>query len=309
MYVRSLATAVCAALFLVVSAAAVPDGWTDDFAAAQVEAAAQDKDLLLEFTGSDWCPPCKMLKKEVFDQAAFNEAVPDDFVLVKLDFPNNVPQSDKVIAQNHSLQERYAIQGYPTVILTDAAGKPYAQTGYRPGGAEAYVTHLDEMRARKEARDQAMASAATAEGLDKAKALDQALDAVGPELAAGFYRDVIEQIIALDPEDTAGLKTKYGTMLAAGQLDEQMQEAFALLEQTDFEGGLTKLDEILSGIPVDDEQKQIIITIKGQVYAEMGENGKAVEMLREAIKVDPESQIAPQIQILIDQMKADTSDE
>ena len=47
------------------------EGWSSDFAAAKKEAAASNKDLLVDFTGSDWCGWCIKLDKEVFSQEPF----------------------------------------------------------------------------------------------------------------------------------------------------------------------------------------------------------------------------------------------
>ena len=47
-----------------------------DYAAAKIKAAAEQKPLLLEFTGSDWCPPCMRLNKEVFSQKVFRNLRP-----------------------------------------------------------------------------------------------------------------------------------------------------------------------------------------------------------------------------------------
>jgi len=53
------------------TASAGGEGWTDDLEAAQKTAKAEGKDLLLDFTGSDWCIWCQRLKEEVFDVEAF----------------------------------------------------------------------------------------------------------------------------------------------------------------------------------------------------------------------------------------------
>jgi thioredoxin-related protein len=37
--------------------------WLTDYDAALTQAEKQDKNVLLYFTGSDWCAQCKMLKK------------------------------------------------------------------------------------------------------------------------------------------------------------------------------------------------------------------------------------------------------
>ena len=100
------------------------EGWTADYKAALAQAKKENKSVLLEFTGSDWCPPCKFMAKNVFTKKAFVEAASKKYVLVKLDFP----RADKALAEkNKPLAEKYEIQGYPTIVLTDANGKEFTR--------------------------------------------------------------------------------------------------------------------------------------------------------------------------------------
>lgn len=126
------------------------DGWMTDFEAAQEKAAAEQKPLLLDFTGSDWCGWCIKLDKEVFSQSAFKEYADDNLVLVELDFPRNKPQSDELKAQNKALAEKYEIRGFPTILVLSPEGELIKQTGYQPGGAEAYVQHVKGILASAE---------------------------------------------------------------------------------------------------------------------------------------------------------------
>jgi len=119
--------------------------WLTDYEAALRKAKAEDKPILLDFTGSDWCGWCIKLKKEVFDQPAFKKFAADNLVLVELDFPMRKPQSPSLKAQNRKLQTQFRIEGYPTIVLLDSSGKEIARTGYRSGGAEAYIKHLQEL--------------------------------------------------------------------------------------------------------------------------------------------------------------------
>ncbi len=62
------------------------DGWIhDDFEAAQKQAKAKNKGILIEFTGSDWCRPCQELKKNVLGTPDFVKKVGKYFVLEELD--------------------------------------------------------------------------------------------------------------------------------------------------------------------------------------------------------------------------------
>jgi len=124
--------------------------WITDFEAAKRTAAAEGKDLLINFSGSDWCGWCIKLDEEVFSKPAFIEEAGKSFVFVLLDFPRDKSgQSSAVQAQNKRLADQFQIQGYPTVILAKADGSPYVETGYMEGGPAAYLAHLKELREKR----------------------------------------------------------------------------------------------------------------------------------------------------------------
>jgi len=124
--------------------------WVTDFEAAKQKAAVEGKDLLIDFSGSDWCFWCKKLDGEVFSKPVFIEEAAKQFIFVMLDFPSDKSgQSEELQAQNKRLAEQFGIKGYPTVILAKADGTQYAQTGYQEGGPEAYLAHLKELREKQ----------------------------------------------------------------------------------------------------------------------------------------------------------------
>ena len=119
--------------------------WMTDFKAAKALAEKEKKDLLISFSGSDWCGWCIKLDKEVMEQPEFLEWAKKNVVLLKLDFPRNIPQSGALKQQNETLAQYYGVQGFPTVILARPDGQVIARTGYQHGGAAAYVKHLGEL--------------------------------------------------------------------------------------------------------------------------------------------------------------------
>jgi thioredoxin-related protein len=123
-----------------------------DFAEAQKKAAAEGKDLFINFTGSDWCGWCIRLDKEVFSKPLFIYEAQKRFVFVYVDFPRNQKQSNTLKAQNEKLAQRYEVQGFPTIILAQADGQPYAQTGYEEGGPMAYLEQLAKLQQKKPAK-------------------------------------------------------------------------------------------------------------------------------------------------------------
>ena len=62
--------------------------WETDFNTAKLKAEKSNKPILMLFTGSDWCPPCKLLKKDFFNSSKFI-AKADNFVLLLVDSPKN----------------------------------------------------------------------------------------------------------------------------------------------------------------------------------------------------------------------------
>ena len=129
------------ALCLSVLSLSAADGWLTDLDEGIKVAKAEKKAILVDFTGSDWCGWCIRLKKEVFDQKEF-AAVTKDFVLVELDYPQKKKQSAEVKAKNKAWAEKFAIEGFPTILLMDSNGEPFAQTGYQEGGPVKYLAHL-----------------------------------------------------------------------------------------------------------------------------------------------------------------------
>lgn len=140
-------TAVIAFFAAAAAMHAAPEGWKDDFDAAVKAANDSGKHVLVDFTGSDWCGWCIRLTDEVFSQSAFKEYAGDNLVLVKVDFPRRKEIPESVMARNRELAQEFGVRGFPTIVLLDSDGEEVARTGYRRGGAEAYVKHLKELLA------------------------------------------------------------------------------------------------------------------------------------------------------------------
>jgi len=116
--------------------------WTTDLSKAIESAKAENKAVLVNFTGSDWCKWCFKLSGEVFSQDEFKEYAAENLILVKVDFPRSIPQSNDTKAYNQSLAQKFGVQGYPTIIIINSQGKPVAKTGYQQGGAGNYINHI-----------------------------------------------------------------------------------------------------------------------------------------------------------------------
>ncbi len=116
--------------------------WLTDHTAALQAAKAQNRLMLINFTGSDWCGWCMKLKKEVFDTAEFDQFANSRLVLLEVDFPQEKRQSLSQKQANQALQQKFGVRGYPTLFLVNADGKVLQQLGYMPGGPKAFLGEL-----------------------------------------------------------------------------------------------------------------------------------------------------------------------
>ena len=136
----SLMKALLLCLALGLASLQASDIWSTDYEASIAQAAASKKAILLEFTGSDWCPPCMKQNKDVFEQTAFEDYAKDKLVLVKLDFPRRKEQDPALKERNQKLSTQYGVEGFPTIILLSPEGKELArQVGYGGGGVTGFI--------------------------------------------------------------------------------------------------------------------------------------------------------------------------
>ena len=124
--------------------------WLTDLDEAKKVAMKENKKLLVDFTGSDWCGYCIKLHKEVFDTPEF-EKFAKDYVLVELDFPKRKEQPAAEKAKNQAAQKKYGVNGFPTVIIMNTSGKVLNRAeGYSPdSGPSAYLPQLGAPAAKK----------------------------------------------------------------------------------------------------------------------------------------------------------------
>ena len=105
---RSFLFALAASVFISAPfATAEESGWLTDYKKAQQEAKDNNKFVLLDFTGSDWCGWCKKFDKEVLLQPEFKDFARDNLVVVELDFPRGKPQTPELKKQNRELAQQY----------------------------------------------------------------------------------------------------------------------------------------------------------------------------------------------------------
>ena len=118
--------------------------WLTDLPKAKEQAKNENKLVLMDFTGSDWCGWCKKLDQDTFSKPEFVSYAQKNLVLVQLDYPQNKPQTDELKASNAALAKKYNIEGFPTLIALKPDGTVvWTQVGYLEGGPQALINQLD----------------------------------------------------------------------------------------------------------------------------------------------------------------------
>ncbi|GAA3508437.1 hypothetical protein GCM10022393_19590 [Aquimarina addita] len=104
--------------------------WIDDFEEALKISEENDKPILMYFTGSDWCAPCKMLQEDFFGTEKFKEKT-EELVLVKVDIPRRTDIiSENQLKENKKLLAKYNKQkGFPQIIALNHKGEVLGTQG------------------------------------------------------------------------------------------------------------------------------------------------------------------------------------
>jgi len=260
--------------------------WSEDPKGAIATATKEKKDLLLLFTGSDWCPPCKKLESEVFMDEDFYAEAEGDFVFVKFDFLKNSPLREEVKLKNDEWAKKFGVDSFPTIVLVDPKLKPYAFAGYEEGGAENFLGMLEESRQVRINRDKNMAAADKAKGDERAQLLDKAISEMPRELIDVYYAEVIEEIVKLDEDDELGLRTKWNEAADSEIRKSIMTDVMMVARLDSPQRAVKMIDEILAEVKFTRAQQLAIMQIKLNLVRKMGDPALTDKLLDEMISME-----------------------
>ncbi|MFD2287573.1 redoxin domain-containing protein [Pedobacter petrophilus] len=128
----------------------IPASWIGNFTEAQKQAKASHKQILINFSGSDWCGPCIRLRKEILESESFEQYAAANLLLVRADFPrqkkNQLPKEQ--IKLNESLAEIYNKDGkFPFTVLVDENGKVLKSwDGFPNESPQAFVSEVAKLK-------------------------------------------------------------------------------------------------------------------------------------------------------------------
>ncbi len=120
--------------------------WMTSREQALAKARAENKRVLANFTGSDWCGGCIQMEREVLTRADFAAHATNHLVLLKIDFPRKVRLPEDQARINEELANEYRIEAFPTFLLLAPDGSEQGRiVGSVPGGPRAFIAELQAL--------------------------------------------------------------------------------------------------------------------------------------------------------------------
>lgn len=275
--------------------------WTGDYSAAHRKAVDEKKDLLLVFTGSDWINLCELYDRDILFQPDFTGPILERFVPVRLDFPKDAKMSQQVRARNQMLMRAYRVIAFPTLILTDSEGRPYAINGYQPVTPADYAKVIEAMRQTRVVRDDLFQKAAEAEGVEKAALLAKAIPKLPGSLAGRYYRAELEEIMALDPDNKTGKTQICKKLIADVDYSDRMEK---MKRDVEWSKMIVLTDAYIRDQNLQGSELQQAMFNKVGVYRDQANITEMARTLLAIIKIDETTEQAKKAQKVLDGMRA-----
>ena len=136
-------------LVLLIASLGYAQDWNYNFEDAKALAKEQNKDIVIIFSGSDWCAPCIRLDKNIWQSDAFKKEATEKWILVKANFPRKKANqlSEEQETHNRNLAEKYNVEGsFPLVVLLDKEGKVLGKMGFKNVAPEEYIKMMHALK-------------------------------------------------------------------------------------------------------------------------------------------------------------------
>lgn len=177
--------------------------WLTDLPAACRQAAQENKLVLIDFTGSDWCSACVRLRRTVLDSPAFLEFSSTRFVLMEVDLPRRKSFDQKLLRRNEEIANRYGVGGFPTLMVINPQGE--VMGGFQNGD----VTVAEACKLLEGACEAAslFRKAAAQTGEERARILFRIYQSFPESKSfAGAREKLMQDILAADSTDATGIR-------------------------------------------------------------------------------------------------------
>lgn len=191
--------------------------WETNFEAAAQRAEREGKLLLVVFTGSDWCGACMQMHRSVLDKPEFADGIRPGFIPVYLDYPRKTEQPIELKKQNSELARRYAIQGFPTLLVLTPSGELCG--GF--AGCRTRVQDVLHILGEAQHAARKLKEAATLPPKERLAILADLYRSL-PEALRPSAAALRKEIATLDPQDTAGIAREEAVLAEKERINARM---------------------------------------------------------------------------------------
>jgi thioredoxin-related protein len=308
---------VCAVFLMLSGCASAKSVWLSNYDDAQQLAEKNNKKIFLLFSADETDETSAALRKNVFDAKKFHQVL-KDYVLVNLDFSESrytaldvaedadektaadAEAAQDLLMQDSEVAQKYAVQGLPTAYLLTKEGYVLAVIEIAPEitTPEQVIALLDEKKEQADKISALLSRVGSSSAIDKVFAINDLYEAT--EIP---FRDMLfeffAQIPELDPNNTTGFLGKFTLQLAyhnaidyfsIGDIDAAILEFLAAAENP-----VLKPDE---------KQESLFSVAYFMAQSGYGDFDTVISFLTDALGASPESENAPIIISILDQLKA-----
>ena len=193
--------------------------WMTDLGSACKKADAEQKAVLVEFTGSDWCGWCIKFKRDVLKTPDFEQYIEGKFVPVEIDVPNNAARvgGAQQLEANKRVCREYGVESFPTLMVLTPDGRV---AGGVVGGVElpqvleGLTTALENVQQLKVAD--------TRQGREKLQTLMGVYERLNVDFEPAAQK-LLAEIVAADTEDSMGLREQVRAQQERAALEARMK--------------------------------------------------------------------------------------
>ena len=212
--------------------------WQTNFENAKDASNETGKGILLLFTGSDWCPPCKRLKNEFLSDREVIELIGSNFIPVMIDFPRTFELPEDLKAQNEKLKDEFEIRGYPTVLNCLDDSRPLGDLGFYNGNREESISNIRKMIETQTAYREYRLAKVNGEQVSP-QFLDQLLSNLSEEILGKSWMEEVNQLVS-STQDDSELNLKWQKITSS--IDQKKQASKLQREVFAYMGGRSSKD-------------------------------------------------------------------
>ncbi|MCR5607074.1 MAG: thioredoxin family protein [Treponema sp.] len=292
--------------------------WKTDLEDAKVEAQKEGKDIFLLFSTDDVESECDSLKKEVFYNKKFEEAMLDNFVLLDVfisesDYQKTLSLDDESLSDKERKEaqeikasynkkiaylESYMVLSMPSMLILTKDGYVISNINYDPAikTVDEYLSLITSFDEKRQNRNNLITTIEDSTALDKVYAIDKLVTETENDYRP-LLIDYIREVGNIDTDNSSGLLETYDFLEAyidgralfrAGKSKEASEQFIKAIEKGHFSS--TKIQEAYY------TASQIL------AYSNKYDDN-IMKYLELAYDIDKDSSVASEIKYTIDALK------